>query len=133
MFEPKTIRIGAIVAMILSAIGLLSSVVLIASASLAFIMGVISCGFLLWASYLGFKLSSYKLDENEYKKIGINILLIIGAFILYFFIGFILGFILSVVLLGTLYSMKTNYDEWQNSTPVRPEIPEKDPNDPTQD
>jgi hypothetical protein len=133
MFEPKTIRIAAIVAMILSVVGILSSVILVAAASLACIMDVISCSFLLWASFLGFKLCSYKLHENDYKKVGINILLIIGAFILYFFIGFILGFILSVVLLGTLYSMKTNYDEWQNSTPAATEIPEKDPNDPTQD
>jgi hypothetical protein len=115
MFQPKTIRIFSIVAMSLSILGLLLSILLIKAMGLVFILGIISWGFLFWASIIGYKLSSYKLYENEFKKVGITIYLIILAFVLFLFVGLILGFALSVILLGRLWGLKRNYDEWDHS------------------
>ena len=121
MFKQATVRGFSIVAIILSSIGLLISV---AGAFLltqtqygfAFFLGIVSWIILLWASIIGYKLcSSYKLYEDEYKKVGIRIYLIIAAFVLFFFVGLVIGLILSVILLGTLWSLKRNYDEWDNT------------------
>jgi len=115
MFKPQTIKAFSIVAIVLSAIGLLLSLILTKAANWIFFLGVLSWAILLWASYIGFRLSSYKLYDAEYKKVGIRIYLIIIAFILFFFVGLILGLVLSVALLGTLWALKSNYDDWDNS------------------
>jgi hypothetical protein len=115
MFQPKTIRIFSIVAMVLSVLGLLLSLLFVTKAVLFFVMGIISWGLLFWASLIAFKLSSYKLYENEYKKVGICTYLIILAFILFLFVGLIIGFALSVILLSRLWGLKRNYDEWDHS------------------
>jgi hypothetical protein len=94
MYNPKTIRAFAVAAITLSAIGLLISVLLALKGHALLYMGVLSWGLLLWASWIGFKLSSYKLYEEEYKKVAIRIYLIIGAFFLFFFVGLMIGFIL---------------------------------------
>ena len=80
MFTPRALKIAAILAMALSVIGLLLSLLLVGKSG-SFIMGVVSWSLLLWASYLGFQLSSYKLYADEYKKVGFRIYAIIAAFI----------------------------------------------------
>lgn len=130
MFKQSTVKAFSVVAIVLSAIGLLISIlgaVLLTQTQtqigLAFVMGVVSWALLLWASIIGFQLCSrYKLYEDEYKKVGIRIYLIIVAFILFFFIGLVIGLILAVILLGALWALKRNYDEWEeNNTPYIPE------------
>src|SRR5688572_7192944 len=127
MFQQKTVKAFSIVAIVLSSLGLLVSVLgtLViqgGSATFAFFMGIVSWAFLLWASVIGYKLCSpsYKLYEDEYKKVGIRIYLIIAAFVLFFFVGFVIGLVLSVILLATLWGLKGNYDEWEwnNSNPI---------------
>lgn len=115
MFKPTTIRIFSVVAMVLSVVGLSLSLFLAKMQSFMFILSIISWAILLWASYLGFRLSSYKLYEDEYKKVGIRIYLIIVTFFLFLFVGLVLGLLLSVVLLSTLWGLKKNYDEWEGS------------------
>ena len=100
--------------MVLSVLGLLFSLVL-AQQSGAFALGALSWVLLLWASFLGFKLAGYKLYAEEYKKVGIRIYLIIIAFGLFLFVGLVVGLVLAVALLGTLWGLKRNYDEWQPS------------------
>ena len=116
------------VAIVLSILGLLLSIlgsffVKQTEYSLGFFLGITSWGFLLWASILGLKLSSkYKLDEDEFKKVGIRIYLIIVAFILFLFVGFVIGLVLSVALLVGLWALKGNYDDWEyKNTPYVPE------------
>lgn len=128
MFKQKTVKRFSIVAIVLSIIGLLISILgsfLLTPTeySLAFFMGIVSWGLLLWASIIGFKLcNSYKLYDDEYKKVGIRIYLIIVAFILFFFVGLIIGLVLSVALLSTLWALKSNYDDWEyQNTPYVPE------------
>jgi hypothetical protein len=130
MFKQPTVKAFSIVAIVLSTIGLLISIIgtLVLTHSqygFAFFLGIVSWAFLLWASIIGYQLcSSYKLYEDEYKKVGIRIYLIIVAFFLFFFVGLILGLALSVILLGALWALKRNYDEWEESnTPYAPEIP----------
>jgi len=121
MFKQKTVKAFSIVAIVLSCIGILISIlgtILLTGTQygITFFFGIISWAFLLWASIMGFQLCSYyRLYEDEYKKVGIRIYLIILAFALFFFVGFVLGLALSVILLGALWALKRNYDEWEES------------------
>ena len=121
MFEKKVVKAFSIVAIILSILGLLLSVLLTlviegGSATVAFFMGVLSWTILLWASIIGYKLcTSYKLYDDEYKKVGSRIYSIIVAFILFFFVGLIAGLAISVIILSNLWGLKRNYDEWQSN------------------
>lgn len=120
MYQQKTVKIFALVAIVLSAIGLLFSIFGIFSStnagfSFSFFLGMISWALLLWASIVGHQLCiSYNLYEDEYKKVGIRIYLIIAAFFLFFFVGVFVGIILSGALLATLLGLKLNYDEWEH-------------------
>jgi hypothetical protein len=136
MFQKKTVKAFSIVAIILSSLGILFSIVgtFIAQngfGTMAFIIGVISWAILLWASIIGYKLcASYNLYEEEYKKVGLRIYAIIIAFILFFFVGIIAGLAISVILLSTLWALKKNYDEWDSNDTF---ISAPAPNDPTTD
>ena len=130
MFKQTTVRAFSIVAIILSIIGLLISVLgtiflTQTQLGLTFFLGIVSWAFLLWASIIGYQLcNSYKLYDDEYKKVGIRIYLIIVAFVLFLFVGLVIGLALSVILLGALWALKRNYDEWEeNNTPYKPEEP----------
>ena len=132
MFKQQTVRGFSIVAIILSTIGVLTSIagsILLKQSvnSLGFFLGIFSWALLLWAPIIGYKLcTSYTLYEEEYKKVGIRIYLIIAAFILFFFVGITIGLVLAVILFATLWGLKRNYDEWDNSdTPYVP-VPEPD-------
>ncbi|RZL11427.1 MAG: hypothetical protein EOO62_12370 [Hymenobacter sp.] len=114
MFKPAALRVAALLAMILSVLGLLLSLVL-ARQSGTLALGAVSWALLLWASFLGFKLAGYKLYAEEYKKVGFRIYLIIAAFGLFLFVGVVVGLALAVALLGALWGLKRNYDEWQPS------------------
>jgi hypothetical protein len=124
MFQKKTIKLFSIIAIILSSLGLLFSVLgtwLMQGerTTFAFFMGIVSWAILLWASIIGYKLcSSYKLYDDEYKKVGLRIYAIIVAFILFFFVGLIAGIAISVIILSTLWGLKRNYDEWDYSDSV---------------
>ena len=125
MFQPNIIRAFSVAAVILSAFGLLISVILAIKGHALLFMGVLSWGLLLWASWIGYKLSSYKLYVEEYKKVGIRIYLIIGAFFLFFFVGLMIGFILSVILLATLWGLKRNCDDWAEQNVVESILPDE--------
>jgi len=122
MFQKQTVKIISIIAIVLSIVGLLISIAgtffnnANNSISFPFFMAIVSWALLLWASIIGFKLcSSYKLEDELYKKIGIRIYAIIVAFILFFFVGIMFGLIISVVIFVTLWALKSNYDDWTNS------------------
>ena len=121
MFQKKTVKNFSIVAIVLSSLGLLFSVLGTLfikgdTETFAFIMGIVSWAILLWASIIGYKLcTAYTLYEDEYKKVGYRIYAIIIAFILFFFVGLIAGLVISVILLSTLWGLKRNYDEWDYS------------------
>lgn len=117
MFRPATLRIFAIIAIVLSVVGLLISILAtITEPGLA--LSIVSWALLLWAAYLGFRLTAYKLYEDEYKKVGLRIYAIIIAFIAFLFVGVTVGLVLAVVLLAALWGLKKNYDEWQSSHPA---------------
>jgi hypothetical protein len=116
MFTPRALKIASILAMVLSVLGLLLSLLLIGKSG-SFIMGIASWSLLIWASYIGFQLSSYKLYEDEYKKVGFRIYAIIAAFIAFLTFGMIVGLVLAVVLLASLWGLKKNYDEWTSTPP----------------
>ncbi|MDJ0364036.1 hypothetical protein QMK33_02645 [Hymenobacter sp. H14-R3] len=117
MFKPATLRISAIIALVLSSLGLLISI-LATFVQPGVALSIVSWALLLWAAYLGFRLTAYKLYEDEYKKVGLRIYAIIVAFIAFLFVGVTVGLVLAVVLLGALWGLKKNYDEWQHSHPA---------------
>jgi len=124
MFQKQTLKALSIVAIVLSAVGLLLSVLgavmgqTAGTGTLAFILGIISWSILLWASIIATQLcSSYKLYEEQYKKVGYCVYAIIVTFVLFLFVGLVLGIVLSIIIIGTLWSLKSNLDDWANSHP----------------
>ena len=116
MYQPKTIRAFALIAIGLCLLGLVGSGIMMMRASGIFFLGVLSWAILLWASIIGFQLSKYPLQNDEYRKVGLRIYLIIAAFAVFIFANVLVGLLVAVVLLSTLWAMKKNYDEWDNKT-----------------
>jgi hypothetical protein len=125
MFQPKTIKTVSIVAICLCIVGLLLSLFLIKYSVVGAVAGIVSWGLLTWAGIISYKLCSYKLYEEEYKKVGIVVYSIIVASLIFLFIGLVIGGIISVILLARVWSLKRNYDEWDHSKEVIPEPPVK--------
>jgi hypothetical protein len=123
MFQPKTIRSFAIAAIALAIVGLLLSLVLIKYSLVGAVAGIVSWGLLSWAGIISYKLTFYKLYEEEYKKVGIVVYCIIIASIIFLFIGLVIGGIISIILLARVWSLKRNYDEWDNDKAVLPDQP----------
>jgi hypothetical protein len=115
MYNPKNIKIASIVAIVLSIIGFLLSLIIMKVVNGAYFMSAISWAILLWASIIGYKLSNYSLYEDEYKRVGIRVYLIIASFVIFLFIGRVIGVIISLLLLSSLWGLKRNYDEWNNN------------------
>ena len=116
MYHPKTVRIFALIAIGICLLGLVGSGIMMMRASGIFFLGVLSWAILLWASIIGFQLSKYPLQNDEYRKVGLRIYLIIAAFSVFVFANVLVGLIVAVALLSTLWTMKKNYDEWDNKT-----------------
>ena len=116
MYQPKTIRAFALIAIAFCLLGLVGSGIMMMRANGIFFLGVLSWAILLWASIIGFQLSKYPLQADEYRKVGLRIYLIIAAFAVFIFASVLVGLIVAVALLSTLWAMKKNYDEWDNKT-----------------
>ncbi|MDB5236820.1 MAG: hypothetical protein JWR44_3813 [Hymenobacter sp.] len=114
MFKVQTIRAFAIIAILVSVLGLLLSGVMMTQASAMFFLGVLSWALLLWASIIGLRLTRYPLHEDDLKKVGIRVYLILAAFMLFMVVGVVLGLLFSAALLASVWGMKKNYDEWDS-------------------
>ena len=117
MFSKRAVNIASIVAIILSVLAIAISCfgVYVTDSGLPFrfVLGCISWGMLLWASIIGYQITSkYNLYEDEYKKVGYRIYAIIVAFVLFLTIGLIGGILISLYILGTIRGLKQNYDQW---------------------
>jgi hypothetical protein len=110
MFKPKTIRIAAIITILLSLLGLANSIQVLLRTGNIF-LGIISWTMMLGASYIGYRLSGYKLDGEAYRKVGLRVYFIVAAFGVLVFAGLLMGFILSAVMLATFWSLKNYHDE----------------------
>ena len=124
MFAKKTVKAFSIVAIVLSAIGLLLSILAAVVVrgdmnTFRFMMAVVSWVILLWASIIGYRLcTAYKLYDEEYKKVGMRIYAIIIAFVFFLFLGLIVGCLISIVIFAALWGLKRNYDDWESMNPV---------------
>jgi len=116
MYKPKTIRLFSLVAIVLSALSLLLSGVMMTQANGMFFVGVLSVALLLWASIIGYQLSSYPLNEDDCKKLGLRVYLILAAVAVFMFAGVVGGLVVSTALLSSLWGMKKNYDEWDGKS-----------------
>lgn len=114
MFKPNFLKVAAILAMLFSLIGIMLSFLSFEkgfSAAIAFITWTV----MLISSFLCYQLCSYKLDEDDFKSLGYRIYTIFGAFVLLFFTGINLGLAIPFIILGFVYSLKKNYDNWQQT------------------
>ncbi len=125
MFKQSIVKIFAIVAIVVSAVGFLTSALGIFMFptnpdSGTFFIGIATWGLFLWASILSLQLcKSYTLYETEYKRVGIAVYSILFAFILYFFFGIIAGLVVSVIITARVWALKSNYDDWNEKTKRR--------------
>lgn len=124
MFQKQTLKVFSIIAIVLCVVGLLISILGAffieggASISVSFFLGIISWGMLLWSSIMATQLcSGYQLYEEHYRKIGYCVYAIVVTFILFLWVGLVLGIVLSIIIFGTLWSLKSNMDDWANSHP----------------
>jgi hypothetical protein len=121
MYTPSAIKVLSIVAMVLTLCGICFSIFAGIRFGGIYYVAILSWALLFWASLIGFQLSSYKLYEEEYKKVSIRVMLIIVAFIIAMLTGLLIGIILAVVLLSTLWALKKNYDEWDSNNSEIPQ------------
>lgn len=128
MFTKPVVKALSIVTIILSCIGLLISIAGVflidkgGAITIAFFLGIVEWALLLWASIIAWQLSAkYNLYDELYTKIGIRVCIIIVAFVLFFFVGLVVGLIISVGIFATLWALKSNFDDWDNSVPGAPE------------
>lgn len=124
MFQKQTLKVFSIIAIVLCVVGLLISVLgafLIengGATTVSFYLGIVSWGLLLWSSIIATKLcSGYQLYEEHYRKIGYCVYAIVVTFVLFLFVGLVLGIVLTIIIFGTLWSLKSNMDEYVNSHP----------------
>lgn len=78
-------------------------------------LGLASWVLLTWASYLGMRLGSYKLNAGDYRKVATRIILVIVAAGIALNTGYVVGLILSVIILVSLWLLKRNYDYWDRA------------------
>ncbi|MBS1935780.1 MAG: hypothetical protein JST96_17405, partial [Bacteroidetes bacterium] len=79
MYTPSGIKVLSIIAMILTLCGMAFSIIAGIKFGGIYYVGILSWVLLFWASFIGFRLSFYKLYEEEYKKVAIRVILIIVA------------------------------------------------------
>lgn len=113
MYNSTTIKIFAILCIIVSLFGLLLQ---IASNELGlFGFEVLKWLLCLYSGYLGFRLSSYKLYDDEIKKVTLRLALSPVIAISLLLIMGMVGLVIAVVYAGYLYSIKSNYDSWEDT------------------
>lgn len=113
MFKPNTIRLLAIGTLLISIFALLTNLVALLSYTYFTLFSVFANLFYLFSGIFGLKLSKYDLQEAEFKSLGIRLISAISFCILsLFLISGMPSLIISVIVFGTFYSIKSNYDEW---------------------
>jgi undecaprenyl pyrophosphate phosphatase UppP len=124
MFKKETVRILSIFAMALPAIAfllLIASIFLVGMGNsiFGFVFAIGACCLFFWGGLMAFKLcSSYDLYEEEYKKVGIRVILIIVASIVLIFVGLPFGLFIAAAIVAGIWSVKKNTDEWNDKKDI---------------
>jgi hypothetical protein len=124
MFKKETVRILSIFAMLLPAIAivlLVSSFFIegIGNSVFGLLFTTSGSALLFWGGLLAFKMcSSYNLYEEEYKKIGIRVIMIIIASIIIIFVGLPFALFIAAAIVAGIWSVKKNTDEWNDKKDI---------------
>jgi hypothetical protein len=113
MFQPKVIKVLSYIALVCCSIGMiLSAFALSVYHNFIMYMGIGIWILLLYSSYLGIKLSTYDLYDEDRKKLAIYILCILVVFILFMCVGFIISVLPALFLAIKLHNQKSGFDTW---------------------
>jgi hypothetical protein len=113
MYKPNSIRLLSFLCIGISIIGLILQ--LLANQWGMLGIDIIKWLFMIYAGYLGFRLSYYKLYDEELKKITLRLLLSPIIAIILLFISGLLAIVVAVVYMSWLYTVKSNYDDWDTT------------------
>ena len=113
MFKPALLKNLSYIALVCCSVGILLAIYeSIIYSSWIFYLSTLSWILLCYSSFLGTKLSTYELYDEDMKRLGIYIYGIIALFIVFFFFNFSLGFLPAVFLAITLHNQKKGFDTW---------------------
>lgn len=112
MFKPKTLRVLAVIAIIICCIGVLLSLIIAIKANGMAYLAVFSWAALTYASYCAMKLTGYDIYESDMKKLGWNIYILFAIFIAFLFIGLSVGPLIAIAVTARLHSQRTILEEW---------------------
>jgi hypothetical protein len=113
MFKPSTLKIVSYIALVCSVLGVLLAIAERAAVnSWTIYLTMISWGLLIYSSYLGTKLSTYELYDEDRKKLGYYIYGILVLFVLFLLFNLSLGILAAIFLAISLHNQKTGFDKW---------------------
>lgn len=112
MFKPKTLKVMAVVAIVICILSTLLSLLLAVPKGGMAYLSVISWAILTYASYCAMKLSGYDLYESDMKKLGWSICILFVIFVAFLFVGLSLGPIIALVVTARLHFQRTTLEEW---------------------
>jgi peptidoglycan biosynthesis protein MviN/MurJ (putative lipid II flippase) len=113
MFNAKNTQIISLIVVIVSVITCTICFFMMANYSGLALLSLLSNLFYFLCGYFGLKLSKYDLQEREFKTIGIRLLIAMNLCLVNLFLTGLISFIISVVIFGSFYALKSNYDEWE--------------------
>lgn len=113
MFKPSTLKTLSYIALACCSLSLLLAVyTAVAFGQWQMYLSVISWSLLIYSSYLGTKLSTYELYDEDLKKLGYYIYGILLLFVLFLCLNLSLGILAAIFLAITLHNQKTGFDSW---------------------
>lgn len=111
MFTASLVRVLSFVALVVCLAGGALQIFAALKVSPVYYLGLVSWVLLIWASYLGIRMGSYKLYPGEYRKLALRIILVIVAAGIGLITGYVTGLIIAVIIWASLWSLKRNYDD----------------------
>lgn len=112
MFTKKTLKILAIVAIVLCCIGTILSLFMALTIDKMAYLQVASWLMLIYASYCAMKLTGFDIYEEDLKNIGWNIYILFGVFVLFLFVGLTVGPLIAIFITARLHFQKTTIEKW---------------------
>ena len=117
----QNIKLASIVLLVLGLVAVVIKVILLLAGTIV-IWGVIGMLFYMATGYFGLRLANYDLEDDEIKttitRLGLAGICCIASL---FFDG-IAVLILAVIMFGFFYSLKSNYDDWNQRKAERNNI-----------
>lgn len=117
MFKPKTLKVLAVIAIVISCIAtLLSLIIALEKTGMAY-LSAFSWAVLAYGSYCAMKLTGYDIYESDLKKLGWNICILFAIFVAFLFVGLSVGPLMALAVTWRLHFQKTSQEEWLRDNP----------------